>query len=201
MSDREGRRGIWIVSREGGTPRLVSYANVVDTLSWSPDGRRLVFATPIGDAPGLMIMNVADGTTTRLPTTAAATGPAWSRDDVIAYIEPRGGTIGAFVQLIAPDGRPVASSPLDGRGAPQVANGSIAWSPDGKRLAAASLPGAGDGSVWIIDPTSAAPYKKLLNLPAGVFVRGMTWSHDGSSLILGRYRWSGDIFLADRSSP
>jgi hypothetical protein len=38
-------------------------------------------------------------------------------------------------------------------------------------------------------------------LPAGVFVRGMTWAHDGSSLIVGRYRWSGDIFMAERSTP
>jgi hypothetical protein len=144
-------------------------------------------------------MNVADGTTIRLPTPAAATGPTWSRDDVIAFIEPRGGTIGAFLQLITPEGRPVSSSVLDGPGAPQIANGSIAWAPDGKRLAAASLPGAGNGSLWIVDPYSESPYKKLMNLPAGVFVRGMTWAPDGASLILGRYRWSGDIFLAEKS--
>ena len=180
VSDRGERRGIWIVNREGGTPRLLAYANVIDTLSWSPDGRRLVYATPIGDAPGLMIVNVADGTTSRLPTPAAANGPAWSRDDVIAYVEPRGGSNGTFAQLIAPDGRPVTSSPLDGRGAPQIANGSVAWSPDGKRLAAASLPGTGVGSVWIVDPNNAAPYRKLLDLPAGAFVRGIAWTRDGS---------------------
>ena len=28
VSDRGGRRGIWIVSREGGTPRLIAYADV-----------------------------------------------------------------------------------------------------------------------------------------------------------------------------
>jgi Tol biopolymer transport system component len=199
VSDRGGRRGIWMVNADGGTPRLVAPATVVDTLSWSPDGRRLVYSTPIGDAPGLMLMNVADGTTTRLPTPAAATGPTWSRDDVIAYIEPRGGNIGAFVQLIKPDGGRVDSSPLDAPGAPQIANGSIVWSPDGKRLAAAALSGAGAGAVWIVDPYSPNPYKKLLDLPAGVFVRGITWDRDGSSLIVGHYRWSGDIFLAEKS--
>src|SRR4029453_867560 len=112
VSDRGGRRGIGIVSAEGGTPRFVAAADVVDTISWSPDGRRLVYSTPIGDAPGLMIMTVAAGKTTRLPTPAAATGPSWSRDDVFAFIEPRGGAIGAFAQLIRPDGQRVASSPL-----------------------------------------------------------------------------------------
>ena len=65
-----------------------------------------------------MIMNVADGSTTRLPTPRPATSPSWSRDDVIAYIEPRGGTLGAFVQLIRPDGRPVESQRLDRPGVP-----------------------------------------------------------------------------------
>jgi hypothetical protein len=54
--------------------------------------------------------------------------------------------------------------------------------------------------VWIVDPSNTAPYRKLLDLPAGAFVRGIAWTRDGSSLILGRYRWSGDIFLAERSA-
>ena len=200
VSDRSGRRGVWIVSADGGSPRLVAHADVVDTLGWSPDGRRLVYATPIGDAPGLMIMDVATGTTTRLPTPTAASAPAWSRENVIAFVEPRGGTRGAFAQLIRPDGQPVDSSPLDRSTAPSLGNGFLAWSPDGKRLAAVALPGAAVGSLWIIEPNNPVPYKKLMDLPAGVFLRGLTWARDGSSLIVGRYRWSGDIFLAERSA-
>jgi TolB protein len=52
VSDRGGHRGIWVISADGGTPRLVVNADVVDTLSWSPDGKQLVYATPNGDAPG-----------------------------------------------------------------------------------------------------------------------------------------------------
>jgi len=200
VSDRGGQRGVWIVNSDGGSPRLVAHADVVDTISWSPDGRRLVYATPIGDAPGLMIMNVADGTTARLPTPMAATAPAWSVDDVIAYVEPRGGDRGAFATLIRPDGQRVNASPLDGPRAPFIANGLMAWSPDGKRLAAAALSGAAAGSVWIVEPNNPAPYKKLMDLPAGEFLRGLTWARDGSSIIVGRYRWSGDIFLAERSA-
>ena len=181
---------------------MVVNADVVDTLSWSPDGTQLVFAAPNGDAPGLSVVDAATGKITALKTPRAATGPTWSRDNVIAYIEPRGGNVGAFIQLIRPTGEPVPSSPLDTLGSsPQIGNGTIVWSPDGKRLAASSLPGAGAGSLWVVDPASPEPYLKLLDLPTGVFTRGITWSSDGKSLILGTYRWSGDIFLAERSAP
>ena len=40
-----------------------------------------------------------------------------------------------------------------------------------------------------------------LKVPGGVFLRGLTWSPDGSSFIVGRYRWTGDVFLAERSTP
>jgi len=201
VSDRGGRRGIWLMNVDGGTPRSVVAADVVDTLSWSPDGKQMVFATPNGDAPGLTIVDIATGQTVPLNTPKGATGPTWSRDNVIAFVEPRGGALGAPIQLIRPNGEPVSSSPLDTPGSPQVANGSIVWSPDGKRIAASSLPGAGAGSLWIVDPASEKPYRKLLDLPDGVFTRGITWSSDGKSLILGTYRWSGDIFLAERSAP
>jgi Tol biopolymer transport system component len=200
VSDRGGSRGIWVVNADGGTPRLIARADVVDTLSWSPDGTRLVYATLIGDAPGLMIMTVSDGKTTRLATPRGATAPSWSRDDVIAYVEPRGGNLGAFVQLIKADGKAVQSQRLDGPEDPWIANGFVEWSPDGKRLAGVALPGAAAGSIWMIDPNNAVPYKKLLDLPAGVFLRGLTWSRDGSSFVVGRYRWAGDIFLAERST-
>lgn len=199
VSDRSGRRGIWIINAEGGTPRFLIAADVVDTISWSPDSTRLVFATPSGDAPGLTLVNVADGITTRLKTPAAATGPSWSSNDVIAFIEPRGGAIGAYAQLIRPTGERVASAPLDAKGSPQIANGSLVWSPDGTRIAAAALPGAGSGALWIIDPASSKPYRKLLDLPSGVFTRGLTWSHDGRSLTFGTYQWAGDIFLAEQT--
>jgi hypothetical protein len=148
-----------------------------------------------------MIMDVANGTTTHLPTPAAAAAPAWSRDDVIAYVEPRGPGLNAYAKLIRPDGQPINASRLDGPTAPGINNGFLTWSPDGKRLAAVALPGAAVGSVWIIEPNDPVPYKKLMDLPAGVFLRGLTWASDGSSIIVGRYRWSGDIFLAERSAP
>ena len=198
VSDRGGRRGIWLVSSGGGAPRLIAAANVIDTISWSPDGRRIVFSTPVGDAPGLMTLDVTSGQTVRIPTPAGAASPAWSpRDDVIAYVEPRGGATGAYAKFIRSTGEPVHDrgehSEL------QVNNGILSWSPDGLRLAAASLPGGYGGSLWIVDPGAASPYRKLLDLATGDLIRGITWSRDGSSLVVGRVQRAGDIFFAERS--
>jgi Tol biopolymer transport system component len=199
VSDRGGRRGIWLVSAEGGAPRLIAAADVIDTISWSPDGRRLVFSMPVGDAPGLMTMDVTSGHTARVPTAAAATTPAWSpHEDVIAYIEPRGGRIGAFLKFVRSNGQ-VVHDRGDVLEKQNLSNGFVAWSPDGRRLAAVSLPGAFSGSIWIVEPEVATPFQKLLDLTAGVSLRGMTWSRDGSSLIVGRIQSAGDIFLAERS--
>ena len=198
VSERGGRRGIWLVSAEAGTPRLLAAADIVNTIGWSPDGRRLIFSAPVGDAPGLVTVDVASGVTARVPTPGPATAPAWSpREDVIAYVEPRGGTAGAFVKFVTSSGRAVYDR-ADLQEAPQVANGFLSWSPDGLRLAVVALPGAFGGSIWIVEPASAAPPRKLLDLPADFF-RGLAWKRDGSSLILGRVQQSGDIFLAERS--
>ena len=204
VSDRGGKRGIWVVSADGGTPRQIVATEVIDTISWSPDGRRLVFSTSIGDGPGLMTVDVASGKTTRVPTPGAATRPSWSpREDVIAYVEPRGGTVGAYVKFITSTGTPghfdAANSPETVLAKLQIANGYLAWSPDGTRLAGVSLAGAFPGAIWIIDPDTATT-RKLLDLGPSDLARGLTWSRDGSSLIVGLIRRSGDIFLAERSS-
>lgn len=200
VSDRGGRRGIWIVGSEGGTPRQVAAIEVIDTLSWSPDGRRLAFSTPIGDSPGLMLADVATGATTRVPTPGAANRPAWSpRDDVIAYVEPRGGTVGAFVKFITPEGTPArrddAASELANL---TINNGYLAWSPDGRRLAALSLSETISQAIWIVD-LDTGRVRELVPLATTDLARGLTWSRDGSSVIIGRIQRSGDIFLAERA--
>ena len=146
-----------------------------------------------------MTVDVTSGQTVRVPTAEAATTPAWSpREDVIAYIEPRGGTIGAFLKFVRSDGQAVHDRG-NGLDKQNLSNGFLSWSPDGRRLAAVSLLGAFSGSIWIVEPESATPFRKLLDLTAGVQVRGISWSRDGSSVIIGRIQSSGDIFLAERS--
>ena len=58
-------------------------------------------------------------------------------------------------------------------GLAKSAGPDVDGSPDGKRLAAVALPGAAIGSIWIVEPDNPNPYK-LIDLPAGVFLRGLT---------------------------
>jgi eukaryotic-like serine/threonine-protein kinase len=197
VSDRGGRRGLWVVSVEGGTPRFVAAADVLDTISWSPDGRQLVYAVSRGEAPGLVIVSVIDGAVARLSTPAAAHAPAWSpRGDVIAYLKPRLG-LGTRLRFVNSHGQPVYERLPE---VPQqLGNGFLAWSPYGQRLAAVGLPGSRAGHIWIIEPDGSTPIRRLIDLPAGDYLRGITWTCDGAALVMGRIRWTGDIVLAERS--
>jgi Tol biopolymer transport system component len=201
VSDRSGRRGIWLVSAEAGTPRKLADADVIDTVSWSPDGRRLVFSTPVGDAPGLMVIDAATGATVRIPTPAAAAMPDWSpKEDLIAFLEPRGQGRGTFMKFVRSTGETVAYR----GGLPETtsfSNGQLAWSRDGTRLAVEQQSGAFHGALWIVEPGAPEPYRKLIDLPDGVRLRGIAWDREGTSLVLGRIQRTSDVFLAELAAP
>jgi dipeptidyl aminopeptidase/acylaminoacyl peptidase len=80
-------------------------------------------------------------------------------------------------------------------------NGTMSWSPDGKRLAIEQQSGVFTGGVQIVEPDSPNPFGAHLLLGDGVRLRGIAWSRDGSALVVGRIQRSGDIFLAERSLP
>ena len=85
VSDREGRRGIWVVSADGGTPRRIAAGDVLDAISWSPDGTRLVYTAPGAELPQMQIVEVSSGKVTQLPTLGSANSPVWSPvEDLIA---------------------------------------------------------------------------------------------------------------------
>jgi Tol biopolymer transport system component len=196
VSDRGGRRGIWIVSAWGGSPRLITPAHVLNVITWSPDQKRLAYAVAGGEVPQLETVDVDSGKVTRLPTRLSANSPAWSPvEDVIAYVETTPGA-GGFVRYMTGDGRPVVRGPADT--VTLLNNGFVSWSPDGKRLAGIGLPGTFPGSIWILDPASPSAIRKLIDLPPDAFVRGASWSRDGSSLVIGHARSTGDIILAER---
>jgi eukaryotic-like serine/threonine-protein kinase len=200
VSDRGGTRGIWVMNADGGAPRLVTQAQVLDHVSWSPDGRQLVYATPVENEPGLWLVAVDTGVVRRLPTPGPANSPAWSpRDDVIAYVEARRPTRGqpnsSRVAYVNSGGQPVH---LDRPASPNVLNGFLAWSRDGRHLAAFVDPGASSGVVWLLDTAGHEAARKIADLPAGVRLRGAAWAPDGSSLVLGYIQRSSDIALFER---
>jgi Tol biopolymer transport system component len=195
VADRGGERGIWVVNSDGGTPRRLASTPVLDTLTWSADGQRIAYAVPAVDAPQLSIVTVNDGTVHRLPTPNGAHSPSWSpHADVIAYLEPRGPGR-TYLKFVNSRGQPVYSALPDG---PAVTNGFLAWAPDGKRLAAVGVPGSANASIWIVEPDSSQPFRKLVELAGEVRPRGITWTSDGSLLILGRQEALSDLVLFER---
>ena len=194
VSDRGGQRGVWLVGAGGGAPRRLAVAEVLGSVSWSPDGRRLLCSLATGDKPSLATIARDSGLVQHFtPLAGAATSPAWSpRDDVIAYFET-GPSSGSHVRLVDSNGTLL---PFEGLDRTPPFN-HLAWSPDGRRLAAVAVPGALPGALWILDRSNAALHRQLLTLPPGSYVHGMSWTRDGSALTVGLVTRAGDIVLAE----
>ena len=194
LSDRSGQRAIWLMSVEGGVPRKLVAAAVIGGLSWSRDGGSLVYASSAGDWPGLWLVSVGDGQVTQLPTPGSAAMPVWSPTrDVIAYMNPlaSGFTKVAFVNSA---GQPLYETLAAG---PSFANGMMAWSPDGRRLAAVSQWSDAPAAIWIVEPDASNPYRKVIDLPPGPRIRGIAWTRDGTALIVGKHETASAIVLLD----
>lgn len=201
LSDRGGRRGIWVIAADGGTPRFIGPATVLGAVSWMPDGTRLMFARPVGNLPQLATIAVVNGGVESFATPGGATAPVWTAvTRRLAYIEP---TLTAPVQqrirFANEEGEPMFTAfPSDSA---TFNNAVMAWSPDGKRLAALSIVGNGGASLWIAEPEGREPLRKLLDLPTSVLPRGMTWSTDGSGVVIAYQDFASDIVLFDLSYP
>ncbi len=201
VSDRGGESGIWIVSAEGGTPRLVARAAVLDSITWTSDGTRILFATPDeAHSTSLASVSIADGSIRPFPTIAAAVAPSASpTSDAVAYLEPgmtqeteSGAPELTFtLRLVDGQGRPAEALPDQ----PGLTNGLVAWAPDGRRLAVATVPANAPAVIWIVEPGAPAPFRRLMELESTVRPRGLTWTRDGSRLIVASQQSLSDLVL------
>jgi Tol biopolymer transport system component len=197
VSDRGGKRGVWLVSTDGRPPHLLVESDVLGSVSWSPDGRDLVYSQATGELPQLAVVSRASGQVRPLLVDGAGTGPSWSpRGDVIAYLETLPGSA-PRVRFVDPKGQRVAS-PLASRQG-ELANGVIAWSPDGRRLVSTILLPTGAMTLWVLDLNDAARTRQLVELPAGATLQGLTWTRDGRGLTFGLVTKTGDVMLAQRA--
>lgn len=203
VSVRGGQHGIWLIAAAGGPPRKLVNVSPVSGLSWSRDGTAVIYAAGAGTWPGLWSVSVADGQTRQIAAPGAVGEPAWSpTSDRIAYLEASTTGPTAFVGLsfIASDGDPQSAKALK---APATLagfpNGMTAWSPDGKRLAVTAQNTNFPTSIWLADPDAAVPFQKLVELPLGPRIRGLTWTSDGA-LIVGQYDSTSDIVLLDQGA-
>lgn len=203
VSDRSGQPGIWVMGAEGGAPKLLVAVNVLEALTWSRDGKRILFATAGGDLPAMQTVTVADGRLEPFTTPAGGDAPAWSpTEDVIAYLEPT--TISGRGPSAATASRMMLRF-VDAQGRPlfpdlppqQFTNGTLAWSHDGRRLAAISRPANGPATIWIGEPSVPASFRKLLDLRPSVNPLGITWVPDGSGVVVANQQPTSHVILFD----
>jgi eukaryotic-like serine/threonine-protein kinase len=190
ISNRGGRRGIWVVPADGGTPRLIVHAEVIDYVSWAPDGRRLIYAAPAGDdGTALWTVGVDGDAPLRIPDASGRT-PAWSPvGDVIATV--RATEELPWLHFVKSSGG-VAREPLPIRevGVPTA----IAWSPDGSHLALINLPGRAAAEAWILR-LSDGTLRKVAEHAAPAELDGITWTKDGRGLVMGRIEYETEVLL------
>jgi len=125
----DGRRdAIWVMNRDGRNPRLV-YANGWDP-TWSPDGQKILFASPVNDLTQLMTINL-DGSGLRqvsdLPLIRGRSD--WSSDG-LKIVTYSGRSWERELFLIPLDGTPARQiSPVGGN------SQGPTFSPDGEWVA------------------------------------------------------------------
>jgi DNA-binding beta-propeller fold protein YncE len=116
--------------------------------------------------------------------------------DRIAYLEPREptATVGSQTTLAFVDGQGRRLYP-DLPRPTTFANGLVAWAPDGRRVAALDIQSNTAAAVWIVDPDAREPFRKLVTLPVSTRPRGITWTPDGSAVIIAKQEMPSDIVL------
>jgi dipeptidyl aminopeptidase/acylaminoacyl peptidase len=141
--------------------------------AWSPDGARLAFTRETPGELELVVLELATGTETIIPTPGANAihRPAWSPDgQTIAY----DGLIGASydVYAVAADG---SSDPVNLTQTSQADESYPAWSPDGSRIAFLNVTTL---ATMKPDGSDVTP---IPGSPAGAF--SPDWSPDGTTIL------------------
>jgi len=204
VSSRGTSRAIWRVAADGSDMRKVVDAQVIDVVTWSPDGSELAYSAPAGKAPAIFRVAVRGGDPLRVATPRGATSPNWSKArNQIAYVDtaPPESDQGAraVLGIVTPDGHVVPIHAPDSDGL-QVANGQVAWSPDGRFIAAMSTPGQRPSEIFLIQPDATASPRVVITVKSSQQGRGLDWWPDQSKLIIGLSERTADIVLFDQAS-
>jgi Tol biopolymer transport system component len=171
--------GIWVMNADGSHVRRllrVWPVGMVPSLSWSPDGRRLAYSS-FQTRGRIWVMN-ADGSRKRLLSIPklhlyAGVGIDWSQaGGRIAFTS--GGWL-SDLYLINTDGSGLHKLPNASRFVYQPR-----WSPDGRRIAFTSAPGASREEIAVLAADGDTPTQFLTN--NDLLDSEPAWSPDGTRI-------------------
>ncbi|HLC23505.1 MAG TPA: trypsin-like peptidase domain-containing protein, partial [Dehalococcoidia bacterium] len=171
---------VYIMGVDGTQVKRLTTGADAFAISWSPDGRRLVFDYFVASPFSLRIIVMDDEGDWMTDLDAADSwDPAWSPDGgKIAYLHWVAGTTAATssyeLYVMDADGgnkKRLTSTP-GGEFAP-------AWSPDGSKIAYDYTAPGGGGDIWVINADGSNP-KQLTSHSADDSMP--TWSPDGTRI-------------------
>ena len=167
---------VYLARPDGSDPEVVLHQDgvVFMTVAWSPDGSRLA----IDGEAGAIVVDPATGTATFI----GGTNPVWSPDGrQLAVLDPGALPVPTRLRIVEMAGGGTA------RTLPFPAIGGLAWSPNGRWIAATGGTSGASNSLVRIDVTTGAVTE--LDGPSGMLdsVRDPAWSPD--SLHIAFIRW------------
>ena len=204
MSDRDGNREIYVMDNDGGNQRRLTNNRDADSSpSWSPDGKRIAFASDregrvnIHGIPtyDICVMDANGGNRRNLTNNPSNdSSPSWSPDGKrIAFASDRGGPLLYFDIYV-----------MDADGANQQRltenrknDWHPSWSPDGKRIVFAS-DGKGDlenFDIYVMDADGENQQRLTNNR---VDDGSPSWSPDGERIAFSSKREGNyEIYVMD----
>jgi uncharacterized protein (TIGR03435 family) len=144
---------LWDLTNRGAVPRLIDVRGSVAALAWAPDSRHLAIG---GGRPNVQVWDLANPASppiSRLQANVVVRAVAFSPDSArLAYQLSTGTESGFYVW----DWREPVKPPTRLPGAPLPADSPLAFSPDGRQLAALNR-GTGQIALWRL-ASGAADY-------------------------------------------